>query len=426
MAIRPNSIFSRVPWRIQRWGVVIVVIVALGSWMAYDKLSAALFVADPASNVSSVSGPGDWAMFQRDPSHSGFVPEQRNRLDGTIRWIFKANAPFLSSPSVIGSHVYMSTGDRRIMALDAESGDVLWEYPVTGPVDSSPAIAGETLYVGLRDGRVLALNRHDGTLRWQFQTGNPIFGSTVVYKGVLYIGSGSEKLFALDAATGKERWNYAVGGWLVTSPVVNDKVVAVTGPRNVHIVGVGTASNRLLHALGAWSSSSPALYQNKLFVADDVGRLRAIDWRKTETSFGRFVKRVKSQLFIWGILSKPPKIKGLVWVYTSANRSALSTPVVDSDKVYVSSATGQVYALDVATGREVWRFDAEAAIEGPPSVAQDTVFVGDRNGNIYLLDSETGLLREAFKIKGAISNTVVIAGDSIYLTTEDGTLYSLE
>ena len=43
---------------------------------------------------------------------------------------------------------------------------------------------------------------------------------------------------------------------------------------------------------------------------------------------------------------------------------------------YVGSYDGWLYALDLATGRRVWRFPAEAAITGAPCVADDEIFFG--------------------------------------------------
>lgn len=101
-------------------------------------------------------------MFQRDPAHGAFVAGEAALPVGRLKWRFDTEAPILSSPAVVGNKVYLSTGDGRVLALDAASGNLLWEYGVGAPVNSSLAVAGNLVFVGLRDGRVLALNREVG------------------------------------------------------------------------------------------------------------------------------------------------------------------------------------------------------------------------------------------------------------------------
>ena len=413
--------------RLTRWGLPLAILLIAASWFAYVNLGTARFMGPPASDISSLSAPGDWAMFQRDAGHSGFAPRDTFIPEGTVRWRFETSAPILSSPTVEGNRVYLSTGDRRVVSLDANTGELIWEYPVTGPVNSSVAIAGDMAFVGLRDGRVLALDKEGGRLLWQFDTGNPVFASPTVYKGVLYITSGSKRLFTIDALTGEERWNYDVADWIITSPAVNDQVTAFVGSdRNLHIVGANTARSHLLYALGAYSDTSAVLYEDRLFVTDSSGKLRALDWSKQEISFERFVRRVKSQFFIWGLQGTPPIPKGFVWVFNEGQGDALSGPAVGHDRVYVGSASGQFYALDMESGEIVWQFEAEAPIGAVPSVNSRAVFMGDENGNLYYLDLDTGMLLGRMEVGSAIASTPVLANGSLYLPTASGVLYSIQ
>jgi len=49
--------------------------------------------------------------------------------------------------------------------------------------------------------------------------------------------------------------------------------------------------------------------------------------------------------------------------------------------VYVGSPDGNVYALDAATGAEVWRFSTDGGITSSPVVVEGVVYVGDFNGS---------------------------------------------
>ena len=190
--------------RIIRWAVVVALaVIAVAGATAYTTIGPGRELDPPTSNIGVVSAPGDWPMYQGDPTHSGYIREYQPVPTGEVQWEFQTGAPLYAAPSVAGDTAYLSAGDKRIVALDVETGEVKWEYPVTGPVNSSPAIAGALVYVGLRDGRLLALNRETGALRWEFQTGDLVYGSPAVHEGVVYIGSGDFYIYALDARDGR-------------------------------------------------------------------------------------------------------------------------------------------------------------------------------------------------------------------------------
>ncbi|WP_286269815.1 outer membrane protein assembly factor BamB [Thalassotalea hakodatensis] len=91
------------------------------------------------------------------------------------------------------------------------------------------------------------------------------------------------------------------------------------------------------------------------------------------------------------------------------------TPLVAYDKLYSASREGEVYAMDPATGKELWRTDLRkegeggffsskptAYLNGGPTAAMNKVFIGSENGDIYALDAETGELSWHSKVKGEV------------------------
>lgn len=80
--------------------------------------------------------------------------------------------------------------------------------------------------------------------------------------------------------------------------------------------------------------------------------------------------------------------------------AADAQPTVTGGRVYVGSQSGNVYALDAATGCTHWFFQAEASVRAAvtvgridaPSGSIYAAFVGDRAANVYALDAATGRL----------------------------------
>ena len=59
---------------------------------------------------------------------------------------------------------------------------------------------------------------------------------------------------------------------------------------------------------------------------------------------------------------------------------------------YGSSADCKVYALDAATGRELWTFFTDGPVRFAPAVWQDRVFVASDDGWLYVLRAADGSL----------------------------------
>lgn len=168
--------------------------------------------------------------------------------------------------------LFLPTGDARLIAIDADTGQACSDFGTNGVVDltvgmgkvlpgyyqqtSTPLVAGEVVIVGGRvadnystdepPGVVRAFNVHDGHLAWAWDPGNPNLtgvpaegetytrGTPNVWAamsydpklGLVYLPTGnstpdfwagyrselddkySSSVVALDVATGKVRWNY--------------------------------------------------------------------------------------------------------------------------------------------------------------------------------------------------------------------------
>ena len=77
--------------------------------------------------------------------------------------------------------MYVTTHDKRVVALDAETGNIIWEHEDIAPIDSSPAVTEDMVIYGSRGRRVIALDADSGEFRWEFVAqANPTMGSPIV------------------------------------------------------------------------------------------------------------------------------------------------------------------------------------------------------------------------------------------------------
>ena len=411
--------------RLLRYGLAGVVAAIFVIWTGYVNVRPFSSLDPPTSTIGAEPRSGEWAMFRRDPAHTGSDVDEGGALAGEVLWRFKGDVPVRSSPAVVGGRVYLGTGDHRVVALDAETGERVWEREVSGPVDWPVAVAGGLVFVGLRDGRVLALDGDTGNLRWEFRTSGPIHGSPAVDQGELYIGSDDFGIYALDAMTGEERWMYRTGGRVTSSPAANEEVVAVTSEdKYLYVLDRSTGRPRLDFQLTT-GSGSPVLSDTLALAVDGLGRLTAIDWRQDDKPFEKLVTRVGLQLFAWGILDEVPNQRGFVWSFVSNAGRLVGEPAVALGTVYVSGSEGVLYALDAAAGRPIWEFHAESGLEHSPSVWGRTVYVADEGGRLYAVDAETGEMQLELDIGGETMTSPVVAGGALYVVSNDGGLLAI-
>src|SRR5690606_14233787 len=93
---------------------------------------------------------------------------------------------------------------------------------------------------------------------------------------------------------------------------------------------------------------------------------------------------------------------GLAWEYDLGTaRVQEATPVVIDGVMYTSGNLGRVYALNAATGEELWTFEPEVDMQANRAACCDQgnrgvqlaggkVFVGSLDGYLYALDAKTG------------------------------------
>jgi hypothetical protein len=102
--------------------------------------------------------------------------------------------------------------------------------------------------------------------------------------------------------------------------------------------------------------------------------------------------------------------------------------------VFVGSADGRVYAVDLTSGEERWRHEPEGvtlvsadfgfdrkSLISSPAVVDGTVYVGSRDGFMYAIDQTTGerKWRADHRVSWAMSSPA-ISGDVLYSGTSDG------
>lgn len=415
------------PWRrYARWTAAAALVCVLALWVVYVNVGPSRFLPPPATSISSIPRPGEWAMSRGSPDRNAVLEGEAFTPQGDVQWKFVSPLGLFASPAIVSGWVYIGTGDGRLVALDAESGKTRWEFTAGDAVKTTPAVAGGIVFAGLQDSRVIALNAGTGDLIWEFSTGNPILSSPVVYEGVLYIGSNDWRLYALDAATGEERWSFRADDVIRSGPAVHHPVVAFTDIEGkLYVLDLNTGKRRFDYQGVNGAEGGAVFHGDRLFFADLGGRVRSIDWSQREFPFEKTLVWIRLQLRHFGFIESVGQQKGSDWFFLERDSGFTTTPSVAHDLVFVASRSGSILALDRNSGDLRWRFESSHPFEVSPSVWGDTVLAADAGGNLYAIDALTGRQTWTYSTDSPLASTSIFSGGVLYLATREGALLRL-
>ena len=112
------------------------------------------------------------------------------------------------------------------------------------------------------------------------------------------------------------------------------------------------------------------------------------------------------------------------WTFSTEDTVEASPAIVDGT-AYVGDTNGVVYAIDLADGSDLWRFEMPAGIgvRGSPAVDGDTVFVA--NNQLYALSRSDGNVDWTYDLVSPAWSPV-IADETLFVATNSQGIYALE
>ena len=245
---------------------------------------------------------------------------------GTTGITYDAGMIFVDSGS------YITTG--ILSALDATTGNAIWSATVPGQfATQSPPVAAEGLVYTLDDGVLTAFNETNGAQAWQQYVSGTNGAPAVTVDGVY--AAPVCYAYDLQPASGTVIWSTNTGcegGGGDTPVVASGRMYAPLGG----FYGGNVYSAESGAVLGAFSASAaPAISTSNVFMLNN-STLQGI--------------ALSNNQILWSFAGD-----GTLW----------NSPVAVNNYVFVGSSSGNLYALDAATGAQVWTKNLGAAITGP-------------------------------------------------------------
>lgn len=121
----------------------------------------------------------------------------------------------------------------------------------------------------------------------------------------------------------------------------------------------------------------------------------------------------------------------LLWEF-KAGAGFEAPALVEGDTVYAGSLDGRLYALEKATGKERWRYDAREELGSRPVAAGGLVYVTTLQDTLLALDAKTGAWKwnqrrenaGRFTIRGA--GGPAVANGTVYAGFSDGVVAAFD
>lgn len=100
-------------------------------------------------------------------------------------------------------------------------------------------------------------------------------------------------------------------------------------------------------------------------------------------------------------------------------------PAVDGDRVFVAGHDGEVQALELASGKSLWRTRTKLALAGGPGAGEGLVVAGSSAGDLVALDAATGAERWRVTVGGEVLVAPAVSQGLAIVRTVDGRIRAL-
>ena len=330
-------------------------------------------------------------------------------------------------PIVAYDKVFSASREGDVVALEIGTGKEIWQVDlsdinnersfwdsrVSALVAGGPIAGLNKVFLGTESGKVFALDAQTGELVWQANIRGEVISSPAIDSGILVINSASGIMKAFNADTGEELWEIEQDVPALTLRGISAPVIASGGV----IIGSGKGGVSVYildKGQQGWTTE----------IGEATGSTeleRVIDVDSSPVVFGDKIYAISARGNLAAIDLKSGRI---LWKrqYSSYRQIA-----VYRNDIYITNTRGHVYALNRLDGIERWSNLTlnNRGVTGP-AVVDNYVVVGDFEGYLHWLNQETGeiVARHEVDSSGLHSTPTVVDG-IIYTQSRDGDLQAI-
>jgi outer membrane protein assembly factor BamB len=332
-------------------------------------------------------------------------------------------------PSIDGDRVYAVDDSGRVRAIDLHTGKTLWSSRAVevktereakslwlrrtaeAGLTSSPGVGNGMVVVGGRNGEVVAFDAATGAQRWSVRVTSEVLGAPLVLAERVVVRSNDGRVFGLATADGTRKWVFDRG---LPTLSVRGTSTPVAGNGLVYVgYDDGTVlALRETDGLKAW--------EQRIAEPDgrtELDRMADIDGELELGAEELFAVSFHDQLMSLAANNGRP-----IWARDIGSTTGIA---LLADRVLVSDKSGNIWALDRASGNELWKQPALGRRQlTTPAVQGDYGVVGDYDGYLHWFRIATGELVGRTRLdRSSVRATPQVTPDGLLIAlSSDGQL----
>ncbi|MFT7261619.1 MAG: outer membrane protein assembly factor BamB [Glaciecola sp.] len=341
-------------------------------------------------------------------------------------------------PAVAYDKVFAANRQGQVNAYDQATGKKIWSKNfaiydhegltsgvinlfsngLSAKIAGGVSVAYETVFFGTENGEIVALDANTGEQKWITTVKGEVLASPAIDAGIVLINTGSGLIYALNADNGEEIWSSE-------SDVPPLSLRGVSSPAAVNGGAIiGTATGKLIVNI---LETGQTAWEQVISAATGVTELeRIVDIDSEPLVSGGNVYVISYDGSLAAVELRTGRV---IWKreYKSFRRLSLS-----GSTLYLVDVNSNVYALDSRNGVELWSQGAlkERLLTGVTPVGNYLV-VGDKFGYLHWFDQADGKIVARLEVGGddedeSIYHSPVVDGDILYTQTRDGKLVAIK
>ena len=339
-------------------------------------------------------------------------------------------------PAITEKHIYAADMQGIVVALDKNNGDVIWKKSLDISIGGGVFAGYGLVLLGSSDGELLVLDQKNGEERWRVGLSGEILAPPQTNGRLIVVQTTDGSLYALDVVDGKQKWVYKTVVPVLslrgtsTPRILDDQVL--TGFANGKFVSISLDTG-----IPRWELAV-ALPQGR----SELERIVDVDGRFVIDGEIAYVSAYQGRVVAVELSSGR-----VLWKRELSSHVGLESSL---SNLYVATSSGELLALDQSNGVELWRQDL--LLDRKPTVPVKMgsyLVVTDLEGYLYWISQIDGKVVIKHRISGrtdrenplsknkaiyqsinresgnGIRTPVLVGGDTLYLLNNNGELKAL-
>ena len=345
----------------------------------------------------------------------------------------------LAQPVSDGKLIYTLDGQARVSAFDVDSGNQVWSINLDPKIKRDKegfggglAVSDGVLYVTSGYRFLIALDAATGAEKWRKALDTQLHSPPTVDATQVYAADVDNQIFAFNKATGEMVWTYqaiseparimkssspVVSGDMVYAPFSSGELVALTSNNGSQVWDQVLAQSTRTNALSEIRdiAGRPVLYNGVIFAASHSGAFQAMDARTGAVKW-------------------------------TLDADSVNTPWVSGDVVFLMSLQGELMSVSRDSGQIYWLTDLDEGylkkkkgffgmgrektvgkvpVWTGPVVASDRLVLVNSLGQMLAFDAKSGKREDSLKLPGPAYIAPIAVGDKLFVVTDDAKLVAI-